>query len=59
MYQKGNQLAGDIIVTTHICPDAPTQPHEPVDFMGSPVEMSDMNEYEILPERRLYFTNLR
>lgn len=50
MYQKGNQLAGDIIVTTHICPDAPTQPHEPVDFMGSPVEMSDMNEYEILPE---------
>lgn len=50
MYQKENKLEGDIIVTTHICPNAPTQPHDPVDFMGSPVEMSDMNEYEILPE---------
>jgi hypothetical protein len=50
MFKKGNQLEGDIIVTTHICPNAPTQPHEPVDFMGSPVEMTDMNEYEIVPE---------
>lgn len=50
MYLQGNQLQGDVIVTTHICPDAPTQPHEPVDFMGSPVDMEDMNEYEITPE---------
>ncbi|KAF1303617.1 DUF1177 domain-containing protein [Enterococcus saccharolyticus] len=50
MRKKEMPLEGDIIVTTHICPNAPTQPHEPVDFMGSPVEMSDMNEYEILPE---------
>lgn len=50
MYLQGNQLQGDVIVTTHICPNAPTQPHEPVDFMGSPVDMEDMNEYEITPE---------
>jgi len=47
MSTKGDILAGDVIVTTHICPDAPTQPHEPVDFMGSPVDMDAMNEYEV------------
>jgi Protein of unknown function (DUF1177) len=51
MQVKGDVLPGDVIVTTHICPDAPTQPHEPVDFMGSPVEMDIMNTYEILPEQ--------
>ncbi|OWR31515.1 hypothetical protein CDO73_07270 [Saccharibacillus sp. O23] len=49
MQAKGDRLAGDVIVTTHICPDAPTQPHEPVDFMGSPVEIDVMNRYEIDP----------
>lgn len=39
MQKKGDALEGDVIVATHICPDAPTQPHEPVPFMGSPVEM--------------------
>ncbi|MDU5837846.1 MAG: DUF1177 family protein, partial [Pantoea sp.] len=28
MQTKGDVLAGDVIVTTHICPDAPTRPHE-------------------------------
>jgi len=40
MAQKGDQLEGDVIVTTHICPTAPTQPHKPVPFMGSPVSMA-------------------
>ncbi|MDU5950754.1 MAG: DUF1177 family protein, partial [Paenibacillus macerans] len=31
MQLKGDTLPGDVIVTTHICPDAPTLPHEPVD----------------------------
>lgn len=35
MQTKGDSLKGDVIVTTHICPDAPTLPHEPVDFMDS------------------------
>jgi hypothetical protein len=40
MAQKGDQLEGDVIVTTHICPTAPTLPHKPVPFMGSPVSMA-------------------
>lgn len=43
MGQKGDRLSGDVIVTTHICPDAPTLPHYPVDFMGSPVDPLTMN----------------
>lgn len=47
MQQKGDYLEGDVIVSTHICPDAPTQPHIPVPFMGSPVEMSVVNKEEV------------
>lgn len=50
MSKKGDRLPGDIYVTTHICPNAPTQPHEPVDFMGSPVDMLAMNKHEVFPE---------
>ena len=39
MQNKGDILEGDIIVSTHVCPDAPTRPHKPVAFMDSPVEM--------------------
>ena len=47
MQQRGDQLPGDVIVATHICPNAPTQPHEPVPFMGSPVDMAQMNKQEV------------
>ncbi|MHB0867881.1 MAG: DUF1177 domain-containing protein [Chloroflexota bacterium] len=47
MKQRGDTLPGDVIVATHICPDAPTQPHEPVPFMGSPVDMAQMNRQEV------------
>lgn len=50
MSTKGDRLAGDVAITTHICPHAPTAPHEPVDFMGSPVDILTMNQYEVLPE---------
>lgn len=50
MQVKGDRLKGDVIVTTHICPDAPTRPHEPVDFMDSPVDIGAMNAHEVLPE---------
>jgi Protein of unknown function (DUF1177) len=49
MQTKGDALPGDVIVTTHVCPDAPTRPHQPVDFMDSPVATEDMNEQEVLP----------
>ncbi len=47
MREQGDVLPGDVIITTHICPHAPTSPHEPVPFMGSPVEMKDLNEHEV------------
>src|SRR5699024_7483089 len=50
MISKGDQLDGDVIVSTHICPNAPTQPHDPVPFMDSPVHISTMNAYEIHSE---------
>jgi len=50
MNLAGDVLDGDIIVTTHICPDAPTQEHYPVPFMNSPVDMDQMNEFEVLED---------
>jgi len=50
MQGKGDRLLGDVILATHICPDAPTQPHKPVPFMGSPVDIATMNRHEIDPE---------
>jgi hypothetical protein len=49
MAGRGDRLPGDVLVTTHICPDAPTQPHRPVPFMGTPVPMATMNDYEVDP----------
>ncbi len=46
----GDSLAGDVIITTHICPTAPVIPHEPVFFVGSPVDMVTMNRHEVHPE---------
>lgn len=50
MQDKGDQLEGDVVISTHICPDAPTAPHDPVPFMGSPVEMSQVNKEEVSEE---------
>jgi hypothetical protein len=47
MQTQGDALPGDVVCATHICPDAPTRPHEPVDFMDSPVDTEDMNEQEV------------
>jgi hypothetical protein len=49
MRRRGDVLPGDVIVATHVCPDAPVQPHEPVPFMGSPVDMATMNRMEVDP----------
>lgn len=50
MKKRGDVLPGDVIVATHICPDAPVTPHEPVPFMGSPVDMKSLNDYEVDPQ---------
>ncbi len=50
MHARGDMLPGDVIVCTHVCPDAPTRPHEPVPFMDSPVDMDIMNRHEVSDE---------
>ena len=50
MQKRGDQLPGDVIICTHICPTAPTLPHKPVPFMNSPVDMGTLNEYEVTRE---------
>lgn len=47
MRKKGDELKGDVIVATHLCPRSPIIPHEPVPFMGAPVSMETMNKLEV------------
>ncbi|MBR8742121.1 DUF1177 domain-containing protein [Nocardiopsis sp. MG754419] len=49
MRRRGDTLPGDVVLATHIDPDAPTQPHDPVPFMGSVVDQDVSNEHEVLP----------
>ena len=56
MKKKGDALPGDVFVSTHICPDAPTIPHDPVPFMGSPVEFHQVNQEEVTPELDAIFS---
>lgn len=50
MASAGDVLDGDVIIATHICPDAPTRPHKPVEFMDSPVDINVMNQHEVTDE---------
>jgi hypothetical protein len=47
MKSKGDELKGDVVFATHICPNSPITPHHPVPFMGSPVDIAVMNREEI------------
>lgn len=47
MHKRGDVLEGDVFISTHVCPNAPTSPHEPVPFMGSPVSTAAINEQEV------------
>lgn len=49
MSRRGDVLDGDVIVATQICPFSPTEPHDPVPFMGSAVDMETMNRLEVDP----------
>jgi hypothetical protein len=48
--RAGDPLPGDVVITTHIGPHAPVQPHEPVPFMGNPVDQAALNREDVLPE---------
>ena len=56
MQKKGDALEGDVIAVTHICSDAPTEPHEPVDFMDSPISMKQCNDEEVCEEMEAILT---
>ena len=47
MRARGDVLDGDVVLATHVCPDAPTLPHDPVPFMSAPVDMATMNAHEV------------
>jgi len=47
--KRGDRLPGCVIVSTHISPRSPIIPHEPVPFMGAPVDMETMNRHEVAP----------
>ncbi|MBC7097686.1 DUF1177 domain-containing protein [Candidatus Bipolaricaulota bacterium] len=49
MRARGDLLPGTVIISTHICPNAPIIPHDPTPFMGAPVDMAVMNRYEVDP----------
>lgn len=50
MQNKGDYLEGDVFISTHVCPDAPTREHHPVPFMDSPVNMAQVNREEVTEE---------
>jgi hypothetical protein len=45
---KGDRLPGDVVVATHIDPNAPTRPHDPVPFMDSAVAPEVNNRHEVI-----------
>lgn len=50
MAAKGDRLPGDVMLSTHICPSAPTIEHPVVTMMDSPVDMATLNREEVRPE---------
>ncbi len=50
MAQKRDRLPGDVVISTHICPNARTIAHPSVTMMNSPVDMATLNQEEVRPE---------
>ena len=47
MRRKGDVLPGEIRVSTHVCPDAPPIPHDPVPFMDAPASVHALNDHQV------------
>jgi hypothetical protein len=45
MAKKGDRLPGDVVISTHICPNAPVVPHDPVPLMDSPIDTRTAHPY--------------
>lgn len=50
MHARGDVLEGDVVITTHVCPDAPVVPHHPVDHMDCPVDLEALLRLEVSEE---------
>jgi Protein of unknown function (DUF1177) len=50
MIGKGDTLPGDVVVATHVCPNAPTIVQPVVTMMNAPVDMTTLNREEVRPE---------
>ncbi|TDC61018.1 DUF1177 domain-containing protein [Streptomyces hainanensis] len=50
MHARGDVLDGDVRISTHVTGWAPTQPHDPVPFMDSPIDMETCNREEVSAE---------
>ena len=56
MMAKGDRLPGDVLISTHVCHDAPTMPHPVVTMMNSPVDMATLNAEEVRSEMKTILT---
>lgn len=56
MAAGGDRLPGDVMIATHICPDAPTIEHPVVTMMNSPVDMATLNREEVRPAMEAILT---
>lgn len=50
MARAGDRLPGDVLIATHICPNAPTVAHPAVTMMSSPVDIAALTAEEVRPE---------
>lgn len=49
LQKQGYKLPGDVMITTHICTDTQRKPHIPVDFVGMPIPIKEMQEILVDP----------
>jgi len=49
MKERGDVLAGDVIIATHVTPRAPVKPYKPVPMMESPVDIFKLLKLEVDP----------
>ena len=47
MSMRGDNLPGDVVITTHICPNAPLKHYEPVPMMDTPVDIFKLLKLEV------------
>lgn len=50
MKRRGDRLAGDVRVATHLCTEGEVEPHDPVDFIAMPCSSATMNRHEVSPD---------